>query len=391
MYGLAHLVPGSADFAGDYRVFYSAGLMVRTGADPYHLDGLIRVEQAVRHLYLPAKDLRSGFAYMPILALALVPFTLISFWPSFAVFTAVLAIATFWAGWSLAAKLGWPVPQSAGLTALLVWPTLWSLLEGQWDGLLLAGTVGIILLRVRDKGFAAGVLCTLTWVKPQLLLPLTILVAISFWPQRKSTLKVLLGFFLGSLLLAGVQELLVPQLVGPWWTYLNHFAQRIPETQGAMANLDGLTRDLPKSLGVTDALTGGFDLAVLSVTVAVAGGISIWLAWCRTKCVSQWLYGPEASVFAVALPLGVWLVGTPYDHVNDLVLMVPLLLLLVWPGGSKLGPAWALAAAVCFGILPFVEAYLGFRVVLSPFAGIAICCAAAWAVWRASSVSIRAG
>ena len=388
VYGWAQLVPGSAYLAGDYRVFYSAGLMVRMGSDPYHLVPLMGVEQAVRHLYLPATDLRSGFAYMPIVALALGALTLIPFWVSFTLFVAISSAATLWSGRSLAAKLGWEVPWAAGLAALLVWPSAWSLLEGQWDGLLLAGTVGIIQLRLRDRGFAAGVACTVTWLKPQLLLPLALVVALSFWPQRGSARRVLLGFAVGSLLLIGTQELLVPQLVAPWWTYLIHFAHRIPATQGATASVDGLVGYLPRSLGLTDSLTGGFDLTVLVVTVAISGGVSLWFAWCRGHRHATWFGSQEACISAVALPLGIWLVGTPYDHINDLTLMVPLLLLVVWNGGRGLGPTSAIVGAACFGLLPFIESYLGFRLVLSPIAAVVLCAASAYGVWRAASGGI---
>ncbi len=374
---LPHVAGGRpSQLGGDYWVLYSAARVVAHGMDPYRQVVLAAVERRVWP-GTPPPPAAANFAYLPIVAWLLGPLARLPFWTSFVVVTVAAVGLTVLAVEALARRLGWRRPLVPALVAVLLWVSGWSLLLGQPDGLLLAVLVGSLLLSLDGHGLAAGLLLTLGWWKPQLLLPAAPLLACSCWPDRGQAARVLLGFIGGSVAGFALQLALLPGLLGGWWRYLHTFAGAVPRLQGDLAGAIGLVQDLPRGLrpaGLTTAWGPGLAAAgaLLAVLVAVVAARRRGRVPARAD--------PEARVLAVLVPLAIWLLFTPYDHLEDLLLLVPLVLVVVGRDGVGLGRPRAWVALSLLVALPYVQSLLDGRPNLAPFVAIAAAVAGARAL-----------
>lgn len=350
-FALPHLITGRpSDLAGDYWVFYSAARVVAHGGDPYRQAVLDLAERRVWPGVAPPPA-AANFAYLPIVAWLLIPLARLPFWPSYAVVTLADAVLTGLALAALARRLEWRHPVVPALLGVCLWVSLASLVLGQPDGLLVAGLVAALLLRLSGRGIAAGLLLTLTWCKPQLLLPAAPLLALSCWPDRRLGLRVLAGFGLGTGAGLALQLAAMPGLLASWWGYLHRFAGAVPRLQGDLAGIAGLRADLP--VRVTAAAAGWTAAATAIAGVAVVAAISVALARRRARGVGG---SPGAVALAVLAPLAVWLLATPYDHVEDLLLLTPLVVVLLGPGAARLDRPSGWGPAMLLLTLPYVQA-----------------------------------
>jgi hypothetical protein len=318
---------------------------------------MVAVEQRVRFSFAPAVA-GANFAYLPVIAWLLIPFTSLSFWAAFATFAALSLVLTVAFMWLLARRLGWSAPWLPALTSPLLWVSVWGLLLGQFDGILLAGMIGSILLRLRGRTLASGAVLAAVWLKPQLLLPAVPLLALSCWPDRRRLLHVLGGFGIVSVALLLLEQVATPGLLMPWWRYLHEFAADVPNAQFGLAGLTGLVSDLPRSWHSSDAVTGVFALLAAGTGTLLAAAVALRFAHRRAHSTAS---DDEGVVLAVMLPLAIWLLVTPYSHLNDVVLLFPLLMVIAGRDGARLShwTGWALLAF--FAMAPYAMVYSGFR------------------------------
>ncbi len=373
VFALFHFNPAGGTWGADFRVFYSAAVVIARGGNPYHQATIVAVEQQVRRSQA-APAAGSNYAYLPLVAWALMPLTALPFLAAWACFTGLGVSLTGISLWALARKLGWRHPAIAVTTVPLLWVSLWGYLLGQFDALLLAALTGALLSRLCGRGFTAGAVLGLAWVKPQLLLPAVPLVILSFWPARGASLRCLGGFLTTSLALLVLGMAVTPGLLLPWWRYLQEFAVAVPQTQLALAGLSGLTADVPRSWGLTDAVTGGLAVGLASAGALVAAGLAVRFAADRSRgrCGSE-----RDGVLSVMLPFSVWMLVAPYSHLNDLLLLVPLLLVTVGADVVALRGAAEWLAVLGFSVLPYIESFIGFRINILPLAVLVIV-AAGW-------------
>jgi hypothetical protein len=304
-----------------------------------------------------------------VFAWLLIPFTALSFWAGFATFVALSLGLTVASIWLLARRLGWRSPWLLALPAPLLWVSTWGFLLGQFDAILLTALIVSILFRLQGRTLAPGAVLAVVWLKPQLLLPAVPLLALSYWPDRRRLLGVLAGFGIVSGALLLLELVATPGLLLPWWQYLHEFAADVPNSQFGLAGVTGLVSDLPRSWHLSNAVTGAIALVAAGIGTLAAVGVALRFAHSRSRSDTS---GEEGVVLVVMLPLAIWLLVTPYSHLNDLVLLFPLLVVIIGRDGARLRhwQAWALLAF--FAAAPYVMVYSGFRFNSLPFVVLAV-------------------
>lgn len=165
-----------ADPGNDFRTFYTAGYLVRTGdaGNLYNGEFQFRLQNQL------AGELQLALPYIhpPYEAYLYVPLSRLSYhnaYFAFLTFNLVLLGASFW----------WLRPHMSNLAAIFPWlpvsifiafpPITIALLQGQDSILLLAILVAAAVLLDRNRAFASGVLLALGLFRFQIVLPIALL------------------------------------------------------------------------------------------------------------------------------------------------------------------------------------------------------------------------
>ncbi|MGH7610669.1 MAG: glycosyltransferase family 87 protein [Candidatus Dormibacteria bacterium] len=333
--------------ASDYRVLYAAGQLVSRGQSPYSVHHLAAAEQAA--LAYPAHaQTATAFAYPPPTAWVLSVLARLPFWVSFGVFVGFCAAVAGLTLSLLARDLGWrhTAPLLVGVGAS--WIGLSGLFYGQFDALLFAALAGAMLLAWHDRPLAAGLVMGVVLLKPDLLWPAPCFMFLALWPRRDHALRFAAGFL----------PVLLIWLVGSysqlpaWERALAHFGQALA-AQPDLAGLPGLLAAAPPGWGWRLGLGSGPTLAVVALALLGMVVLGTWMGrspdWRRVSPVGR-------ISWALGLALGLWLLATPYDHSNDVLMLLPLFMLTVGRDarrvhGLGLGPA-VLAIIVLLLIWP---------------------------------------
>jgi hypothetical protein len=319
---LTHVFPPHAyGLASDFRVFYGAAKAIAAGKDPYSPDALIHFLQQADP-YPRQQPVLNYFAYLPITAVALVPLTFLPFWAAFVVLTALGAAAAGVVTVFLLRDLGWSHDRLTAIVALVFWISFQGFLFGQVDALLLAVLGGAMLLAWHHRPLAAGLVLGVLWLKPDLLWPAPIFLALGLWPDRRRISLFATGFATVSL----VAILCSPGLLASWWRALRRFSTGIGTTQPNLSGLPSLQQAAPSSWGLTGHLLTPGTLAVFALALL---GMVIFGRWLVAS--SSWDGVTEVGriSWAVSVPVGIWLAATPYAHSNDDLLLLPLLVLIL--------------------------------------------------------------
>ncbi len=364
------LPPQPYGIATDYRVFYAAAKLLSSGQNPYPAAALNAAEQSVEHYHMlqPALD---SFAYLPITATLLEPLTKLPFWASYLVFTALGVSAAVTVITFLAKDLEWSYGGVLVAGTLISWVTLLGFTSGQFDALLLAVLIGSMLLAWRDRPLFAGMLMGLVWMKPDLLWPAPLFLFLALWPSRRSAARFAAGFSLTTVACLFTNHELLPA----WLTAVRNFSHSIGTTQPDLAGLPALAQAAPSSWHLSTGLLSPGSLIVILASLLAMGIFAVWMIrsseWSRLTPVNRIAWG-------VALPMGLWLVATPYSHTNDDLLLLPLLMLTLGRDLRRVnGPGLGLSLAVVIWILLIWPGS-----VIPPLPGLAVLAAVGFLVWR---------
>ncbi len=190
--GLFGPLAGWSGYRKDFTAFYTASSMLASGSGGaiYRTDVIARYEtQFAGH---PVGDAGfMGYLNLPFFAAALTPLTLLSLERAYQVWTALCAAllaVDVWMLWRLAASLPRRTRIVLAVGFLTFLPVADGLLLGQVSLILLTGWMAAFLLMRSGHDAWAGVALTALLLKPELLLPLLLLLAI------KRRWHVLLGF-----------------------------------------------------------------------------------------------------------------------------------------------------------------------------------------------------
>ncbi|MGC1183610.1 MAG: glycosyltransferase family 87 protein [Candidatus Dormiibacterota bacterium] len=322
IFAISHEFPARPDgVATDYRVFYAAGELIGRGANPYHLGPLQAAEQAV-FAYPPRSAALNSFVDPPITAWFLVPLSHLPYWFSYALLTVVGVVLLVLTLTLLARDLGWRHTGVLAGATLVSWIGLLGLLDGQFDAILFAALAGSMLLAWHERSLAAGLVLGVTLLKPTLLWPVPIFMVLALWPERRRALQ----FAVGYLAVAALFLLASWSLLPSWWHALRHFAGGVGSLQPDLAGLPGLLGAAPHWWRLGAGLTSPATLATVAIGLGCMTVFGIWMMaspeWRRVSPVGR-------VTWAVALPVGIWLLATPYAHPNDDLLLLPLFMLTV--------------------------------------------------------------
>jgi hypothetical protein len=262
-------------------------------------------------------------------------------------------------------RWGWRGSAPWAVLALLSWPALLGVYSGQFDLLLLALAIAALALSMHRHPGLAGTVCTAAaLIKPHILWPLPLFLAVAQLPDRRAAVRcaVAAAATAGAMVAGG--EILMPGSTARFLSHLFAFGGRVATVQPDLAGLPGMF----------EHLAGGGVVAAAVTALGAAATLGFAGYWALSRRALA-LAPDTRTALGVCAGLALWLVATPYAHPNDDVLLFPLLALVLGADAVNIRQrdlAWALAAAAVL--------VTGF--VVSPLAGSFLTVAAAVALWR---------
>ena len=325
--GAFRLGPNGKSFGGDFAMFVGAAAVVQHGGNPYDHSQLLRAENAqLRKERLPTNPHRElvRVGNPPLFFWLLRPFTSLPYeLAGYIWILAMFALSAF--GFLAMLKyLGWRSRLLPLLFFLLMPQQFFGPYYGNNISLVFAGLAAGMLVLQRYP-VLAGLLLTLAWLKPQVALPIVLLVWLFHAPHRK---PFVLGFIAGSVLLAaGTLATTGSGSLMAWTEGLLGYARDIAQSPD-IASISGLyVRWAPHTVRL-----------VLQVVTLGAAGAATVLAWRRFRG------GTRPSFSSIAWLWVVWFLAAPYAHFSDEVLLtLPLLVILGRDGQPVRGREAALA------------------------------------------------
>ncbi len=315
----------------DFRVFYAAGWMLRHGQDPYDTKNLMAVMGRVTGAGGPPVAL---FLYVPWFALLMVPFSLLPFWAAYGLWDALIFTVITVAAYQWALKLGWKHPGVAAGVAALSTIAFINYELGQ-VAILSVGFLVAVLLAVEAGrlGWAGALAMAGALLLPQDLWPLVPLLWIVPRPWSWAGLRRgLLGEAIALLALVGAPLLMRAGLLGEWIHRLLHFGVKLP-FQGELVGLSGLVTFAPPSWHLSAGLGDPLVDLVAFADLAVATVLVVQLL--RSPALGN-LDRSRRTGWLLLLPMGIWLLATPYGHIQDVAAIFPLAMLALGPGAAAL-------------------------------------------------------
>lgn len=338
---LLFLILLAKEGGGAFAVFYQAATTLSHGGTPYHIVNGVALDQA--------------FQYLPWVAIALLPVSHLAFGIAFPIWIvvsgALVLISTGLVAHTLGWNRWWPLVAGVALSSVL-WRCL---LTGQMDGFVLTLESLAILGAVRRRPAASGALAAAAaLLKPQLLWLFPVVLFVAMLREREAR-RFAIGAIAAGLLLLGIPALVYPSLLPDWGRAIGSFASSIAAVQPDLAGLPGLLRFAPASYHLAPSLTSPVTLIIVSTGLGLIG----WLGW-RTGAGSMWTRLPPSTrlVWAVMLPVGVWFLVSPYSHSNDMLVLVPLLVVALGPNGVDAHTPQGVATLAALIILPEFSLYL---------------------------------
>lgn len=328
----------------DFTIFYTAARLLREGQRSvlYNLHTQFLMQQTFTDV--PIRKGPLPFNHPPFEALFFVPFTMLSYWPAYLVWTTlniamlVMILVLLRREFPLIAKFS---PMMIATTSLGFFPIAIGIMQGQdMVSFLLLFVLALICLD-RGKDLRAGVFFGMGLFRPQLVLPMLILIAIRRW-------RVLWGFLPVAILLGG----LTVAIMG-WRGPLDYarFASHLDETSAvafratAVPNLRGIFASLLNPIGLR-------GLSAFLIFISSAAVLLLALRRVRD--------GQDSIVFTACLAAVTAILISFHSLVYDLTLLFPTTLFLLsrvlWPNEKKVD-GWLLLFLTLMFLTP-LYAYL---------------------------------
>jgi hypothetical protein len=317
---LAMLVPYARQIAAsptvgqDFRAFFAAATVEAHHGNPYDWTTLGRVEN---QLYNKPSGLRPGdagyydflpFPEGPWLAVALMPLTGLPWQAAYAIYAAILALILLAAAYLVFRILGWTTKR-AGLGAactLLSAIGFINIFMGQASVLVFGAFVGAWFLVRRGHPWLAGLVLALVWVKPNIGLPLPLVLILlepAAWRRVATT------FMAGSAALFALAVAAMGAVFLEWPVQSLRMWQAVQGVQPDIASIESF---------YYPSLTGPTKTLALLVTIIAAIVYALW-ALRRAQ-------DPATRGLTVLL---VWMFALPFVQSYDLILVLPVLGLLL--------------------------------------------------------------
>ena len=357
--------PNPNHLGGDYALLLSGAEVLQSGGNPYNQQVLYRAEkQLLRNdgMSAPRFDPYMRVGNPPWLFWAMGPLTGASFRASAKLWSLGMYFVLALGFLGCLIRMGWRRKWLPLLLFLTLPQTIYAAFYGNVDALVFAALAWSAAL-TRRRPLAAGVLLSVTFLKPQVALPGAVLIVLFLSPNRG---RVIVGFIAATIVLfvltlgtTGFES------VGWWLQALTDYSQRLG-VQPDIASLSGLY-----VYSAPDKLRIAFEAVSL---VGVAAVTVVW--WHRRR--SQ-----VSSVLEVGWLWIAWFLATPFAHFHDEVVLTLPVLAIVGRDAAWLGrwPATLALYALLFSILvfPTSRAHTDFQ---SLTLVVVLACAVAQLHWR---------
>jgi hypothetical protein len=319
---LAMLIPygrqllTSSTVGQDFRAFFAAATVVAHHGDPYNWPTLAATEY---QLYDAPQGLKPGdaayyeflaFPEGPWLAYALAPLTGLP-WPvAYAIYAVLLGLILLAASFVTFTMLGWsyrPAALGAGCTLACAVGFI-NLFMGQVSVIVFGALIAALLLARRGQPWLAGAVLTLVWVKPNIGLPLALVLALL---EPAVARRMLSGFVVASAAAFGLMAAVMGLHFLEWPLQVPRMWQAVQGLQPDIASVESFYYP-----GLSGWVKTGALLVTLLAAVAYGG-------WAIRRA-------PDAHTRGLTL-LIIWLFALPFVQSYDLVLLLPVIALLLGP------------------------------------------------------------
>jgi hypothetical protein len=319
---LAMIIPyarqmvSSSTVGQDFRAFFAAATVVAHHGDPYNWPSLAAAEYQLYdapHALVPGNPAYYEFlAYPegPWLAFALAPMTNLP-WPvAYALFAVMLGLIVLGASFATFTLLGWPrrrAALAAGCTLLSAVGFI-NLFMGQVSVIVFGSFIAAWLLTHRGRPWLAGAVLVLVWVKPNIGLPLPLVVALL---EPAVARRLIGGFVVASAGAFGLAAAVMGLHFLEWPLQIPRMWQAVQGLQPDIASVESF---------FYPGLSGWMKTAALLLTLLAA---VVYGAWAIRRA-------PDAHTRGLTL-LIIWLFALPFVQSYDLILLLPAIALLLGP------------------------------------------------------------
>ena len=306
----------SSTVGQDFRAFFAAATVVAHHGDPYNWPSLAAVEY---QLYDAPQGLVPGnpayyeflaFPEGPWLAYALAPVTSLP-WPvAYGLFAILLGLILLAASFATFSLLGWSRRRAAlgaGCTLLCAVGFI-NLFMGQVSIIVFGALIAAWVLARNGRPFLAGAVLVLVWVKPNIGLPLPLVLALL---EPAVARRLISGFVVASAGAFGLMAAIMGLHFLEWPLQVPRMWQAVQGLQPDIASVESF---------FYPGLSGWVKTVALLITLlaAVAYG-----AWALRRA-------PDAHTRGLTL-LIIWLFALPFVQSYDLVLLLPAVAVLLGP------------------------------------------------------------
>jgi hypothetical protein len=312
----ARQVVSSSTVGQDFRAFFAAATVVAHHGDPYNWPSLAATEFALYdapHQLVPGNSAYYEFlAYPegPWLAYALAPMTSLP-WPlAYALFAALLALTLLGASFATFTLLGWHrrrAALAAGGTLLCAVGFI-NLFMGQVSVIVFGSFMAAWLLARRGQPLLAGAVLAIVWVKPNIGLPLPLVLALL---EPAMARRLIAGFMVGSAAIFGLAFSLMGTAFLEWPLQVPRMWQAVQGLQPDIASVESF---------FYPGLSGWVKTATLLLTLLAA---VIYGGWAIRRA-----RDPHSRGLTLLI---IWLFALPFVQSYDLILLLPVVGLLLGP------------------------------------------------------------
>lgn len=360
MLGITVIVMTSTHLAGtDFRNLWVGGWLLRHHLSPYSVS-------LGNSLFYRLSDPGPGqvpTGPLPYLPWVIVLFAPLSFLPAPAAlwiwdalsFVAAFSLTCIWArtlGWT------WSRGVAAGIGAATSTIACYVYLLGQVPCVSLALLIAALTLAYREHYFGSGVAAAAaSLIYYQLYWPVAALLVIYAGYRGGARLcQVALGEAAGGLALVLLPLAVQPALLGEWIRAVFLFEHQELTAYGMIGAVG-----LLGYLGPRDATSVMLVHAAVgaSAILGLAGfGYLVWQARSATWAIQV----------AVLLPLSLvaWATFSPYGHIQDLMLGIPLCMAMMGPSGTAITGWPGLAGLSCLTVVPVLPVFFGGSLFFKP-------------------------
>jgi hypothetical protein len=319
---LAMLIPygrqllTSSTVGQDFRAFFAAATVVAQHGDPYNWPTLAATEYRLYDAPLgllpgnPAYYEFLAFPEGPWLAYALVPATSLPWQAAYALYAVLLGLILLAASFLTFTLLGWSVRRAAlgaGCTLLCAVGFI-NLFMGQVSVVVFGAFIAAWLFAHAGRPRLAGAVLALVWLKPNIGLPLPVVLALL---EPAVARRLLSGFVVASAAAFGLMAAVMGLHFLEWPLQVPRMWQAVQGLQPDMASVESF---------FYPGLSGWVKTAALLVTLLAAVGYGVWAI----------RRAPDAHTRGLTL-LILWLFALPFVQSYDLVLLLPAIALLLGP------------------------------------------------------------